>query len=163
MSFAVMNAFVVSSQVFDIDDNGGTTSPSLATVQQYPILCAPGVIDVSGMEFHMAIHRGVATATVVAQAMASAASTVSVVYGDAGTTATGDAGANIMVGGPQFSNGAVDGGWQAHQAVKAAGTTTTDLDADDWISLQAIENATGLLGAVQAGAAFIYGKPGAIN
>jgi len=163
MSFAVMNAFVVSSQVFDIDDNGGTTSPSLATVQQYPIFCAPGVIDVSGMEFHMAIHRGVATATVVAQAMASAASTVSVVYGDAGTTATGDAGANIMVGGPQFSNGAVDGGWQAHQAVKAAGTTTTDLDADDWISLQAIENATGLLGAVQAGAAFIYGKPGAIN
>ena len=163
MSFAVMNAFVVSSQVFDIDDNGGTTSPSLATVQQYPIFCAPGVIDVSGMEFHMAIHRGVATATVVAQAMASAASTVSVVYGDAGTTATGDAGANIMVGGPQFSNGAVDGGWQAHQAVKAAGTTTTDLDADDWISLQAIENATGLLGAVQGGAAFIYGKPGAIN
>ena len=163
MSFAVMNAFVVSSQVFDIDDNGGTTSPSLATVQQYPIFCAPGVIDVSGMEFHMAIHRGVATATVVAQAMASAASTVSVVYGDAGTTATGDAGANIMVGGPQFSNGAVDGGWQAHQAVKAAGTTTTDLDADEWISLQAIENATGLLGAVQAGAAFIYGKPGAIN
>ena len=163
MSFAVMNAFVVSSQVFDIDDNGGTTSPSLATVQQYPIFCAPGVIDVSGMEFHMAIHRGVATATVVAQAMASAASTVSVVYGDAGTTATGDAGANIMVGGPQFSNGAVDGGWQAHQAVKAAGTTTTDLDADDWISLQAIENATVLLGAVQAGAAFIYGKPGAIN
>ena len=58
MSFAVMNAFVVSSQVFDIDDNGGTTSPSLATVQQYPIFCAPGVIDVSGMEFHMAIHRG---------------------------------------------------------------------------------------------------------
>jgi hypothetical protein len=163
MSFPVMNAHVSSSQVFDIDDNGATTMPSLATVQQYPIFAAPGVVDVSGMEFHIAIHRGTATATVVAQAMASAASTVSIVYGDGGTTATGDAGANIMVGGAQFSNGAVDGGWGAHQAVKAAGTTTTDLDADDWINMQAIENATGLLGAVQAGAAFIYGKPGAIN
>ena len=161
MSFAAVNRHIVSTQVIEVAEGAGTTISFLATGSHYPIFETPGVVDVSGMEFHIGILRSGATA--VTQVLASAGSTFALVFGDAGTTATGDTGAdNVLTNEDDFSN-TLTGWYTVHQARKAGGTSTTDLDADDWVNIQAVANATGLVGSVIAGAAFIYGKPGAIN
>ena len=169
MSFPAMNAQVVSTEVFDM--TGPTAEgahPFLATASQYPLLCVPGVVDVTGIEFHLALVRTAAT-VIGQQTLGSADNTLRFAFGDTGTTATGTASGNHLyhaattesdLGG--LSN-ARTGGFDSHEGAKAAGTSTTDLDADDWVTLHIVANATQVAGAVQTGMSFVYGKPGAIN
>ena len=164
MAFPTMNAMVASTEVYDIANNAATSHAFLPTLAVFPIAPVPGVVDVSGMEMHVALVIGLGTATdgSKVQTTASGASTVEIIFGDGGTTATADPGGALLEGGEAFSN-TVTGGFTLHQGFKGVGTSTTDLDADDWVSLQALANTTALVGAVTAGFAFVYGKPGAIN
>jgi len=116
------------------------------------------------MELCGALIVGLGTATdgSKVQTTANGASTVEIVWGDGGTTATLDPGANLLEGGDIFSNTRT-GGFTVHEGVRGAGTSTTDLDADDWVTLHIVANATQVAGAVQTGMSFVYGKPGAIN
>lgn len=173
MSFPTMNAGVVSTEIMDLSNAAGSGGiPFLATARQIAIAPLPGVVDVSGMEFHMAIN--LTSATAPAQTLASAGSTVAFAFGDAGTTATGTASGNHLYI-PATTQVGADGstlvgmfnartnGYTVHEGVKSTGTSTTDLDADDWVSLHMIANATGLAGMITTGFAFVYGKPGQIN
>ena len=109
--------------------DAGSSHTFLSTGTYWPVANVPGVVDVTGMEFAIAMLAE--AATTVGQDLASGASTVELTFFD----------------------------------METAGTSTTDLDADDWINLGVIANATGVarVGAVLAGVNFVYGKPGAIN
>jgi hypothetical protein len=167
MGFPAINAHVTSQTLWPHDCNAQTSQLYLLTGAVYPLFSTPAIVDVSGMEFALGLLQdATATAdpTVVLQSIASGASTVEILFGDGGTTATTDPGANYLTNADDFSN-TVAGGYTAHGARVAAGTSTTDLDADDWVSLEAVANITGAagIGAVVAKTAFIYGKPAAIN
>ena len=153
MGFPAINAHVTSQTLWPHDCNAQTSQLYLLTGAVYPLFSTPAIVDVSGMEFALGLLQdATATAdpTVVLQSIASGASTVEILFGDGGTTATTDPGANYLTNADDFSN---------------TGTSTTDLDADDWVSLEAVANITGAagIGAVVAKTAFIYGKPAAIN
>ena len=161
LGFPVINAHVQALQLTNVGiGGGGTALMFLPTAIQYPLFSTPGVVDVSGMELAVALHG--TAATTPAQTTGSAASTVELVFADAGTTATADGGDAPLHDGDKFSNTRA-GGWTTHEAVMANATSTTDLDADDWVSLEVVANATALVGQIGVKAAFIYGKPGAIN
>jgi hypothetical protein len=164
MSFPTMNAQSVSIEAIDIANNAVTSHAFLPTLAVFPIAAVPAVVDVSGMELVGALIVGLGTATdgSKVQTTASAGSTLEIVWGDGGTTATADPGANLLEGGDIFSNTRA-GGFTVHEGVRGAGTSTTDLDADDWVNMQALANTTAIAGAVTIGFNFVYGKPGAIN
>lgn len=165
MSFPPTNAHVVSMQVQDWDESAGTGQFHLETGIQHPLFNTPGVVDVSGMEFAIAINQVAGTG--LEQTIASGASTVEFRFGDGGTTATQTASANHLASsaatGVDFSNSRT-GGWTTHEAVSGLGTSTTDLDADDWVLLHTIANLTTAegIGSVHVKVAFIYGNPSAI-
>jgi hypothetical protein len=125
-------------------------------------MSTPGVVDVSGMEFALAILQEAATG--VTQTVASGASTVEFQFGDVGTTATGTASGNHLINSDDLSN-TITGGWTLHQARTAVGTSTTDLDADDWVALHTVANLTTTegVGAAVVKVAFLYGKPGSLS
>jgi hypothetical protein len=111
----------------------------------------------------LAISLVTEAGTTETQDLASGASTLELTFFDYGTTATG-ASTSVLGGADAFSN-TPTGGYTVHQGKKTDGTSTTDLDADDWVALGVVANATGVAfpGAIIAGAAFIYGIPGDIN
>ena len=152
-----MNGMVVSTNVLDVSVSSATNHLYLSTAKEFPLFSVPHAVDVSGMELAMAFVQS--ANTVLTQTIASAASTLEIVVGDAGTTGTGN---TAIMGGDDFTNDR-DGGFTLHEAVKASPTGTTDLDADDWLVAGIIANATNLAGAVQMEGAFIYGIPGVIS
>ena len=151
-----MNGMVVSTNVLDVSVSSATNHLYLSTAKEFPLFSVPHAVDVSGMDLAMAFVQS--ANTVLTQTIASAASTLEIVVGDAGTTGTGN---TAIMGGDDFTNDR-DGGFTLH-AVKASPTGTTDLDADDWLVAGVIANATNLAGAVQMEGAFIYGIPGGIS
>ena len=159
MSFPVMNAQVAHSQVIEVLGDSATALPFLSTGTYHPQFNVPAPVDVTGMELAIALLYE--SATTITQVLASAASTLELTFFDMGTTATGGT-TNVLGGADAFSN-TTTGGYTVHEAKKTDGTSTTDLDADDWVTLGIIANATTIAGSVHAGAAFIYGVPGDIN
>lgn len=165
MGFPIMNAH---SQMSFLTGRviSATTDPDahffLPTGTVYPLFATPAVIDVTGMEFALALVGESATSQ--AQDLASGASTWEVAFMDMGSTATGGT-TNVLGGADGFSNTRT-GGYTVHEGISGVvGTSTTDLDADDWTVLQVINNATGAdgVGTIIAGANFVHGKPAAIN
>ena len=156
MALPVMNAHVVSTPVFDINNSSATTHWHLSTAKDYALFAVPHAVDVSGME--LAIQFSAAANTLLTQTIASAASTLELVVVDAGTAASGAA---AIQSGDDFSNTRA-GGFTTHEAVSASPSGTTDLDADDWLNLNVVANATNIAGVVQVQAKFIHGIPAAI-
>lgn len=158
--FPAMNAFHTQSILFGIVS---TTSPVLLLkAGAYPFFNTPAVVDVSGMEFGVAIV--LAGDTIPGQTIASGATTVVFLHYDGGTTATNATGTNnLMSGALAFSN-SVTGGWTVHQNRTGVGTSATDLDADDWVMVEVanISGAAGFGAALLTGH-WIYGKPAVIN
>ena len=158
MSLPIMNANVVSASAFDLVDANATGIWELVTTKNYALFAVPHAVDVSGMELAMVNTQG--ANTLVTQVIASAASTMILRLVDGGTA---NSGAVAIQGNSDFSN-ARAGGWLTHEAVLAAPTGTTDLDSNDWLSLDVVANATGTtgVGVVQVQASFVTGIPGAI-
>lgn len=159
MSFPYMNAMSVSRLLTGVQAAAASTVNFLTT-GQHNLFSVPGVVDVSGMEFSMSPSNLANTAGT--RVVASAASTAVVTFSDGG--ATGDAtGAAVLFSQDNMSN-SLTGGFPTNSPIDAAGSSTTDLDADDWVNFRVVQNATGaLLGGVNAAVSYIYGKPGAIN
>ena len=162
MSFSIMNANVVSTFVGDVGIGGADTPfMMLPTGNAYPLFSTPGVVDVTGMEF--AISLVTVANTAKTQTIASVASTLELMIGDGGTTATAAASDNFLIDADSFSN-TVTGGWTIHEAKTAGGaTTSTDLDSDDFVNLHITANASDIAGAVMVKAAYVNGKPGSIS
>ena len=156
MALPVMNAHVVSTPVFDINNASPTTQWQLSTAKDYALFAVAHAVDVSGME--LAIQFSAAANTLLTQTIASGASTLSLIVVDAGTAASGAA---AIQAGTDFNNNK-EGGFTTHEAVSASPSGTTDLDADDWLNLNVVANATDIAGVVQVQAKFIHGIPGAI-
>lgn len=160
MSFPYANEH--SQSVFWVDDPAG----SATGVQELRAgLILPGFMmgrpmDVSGSEIAIAVVK--AAGSGVVQAIASGTTTVVVKPYDGGTSATNATGTNNLFAVTDFSN-SVTGSWTVHQSRKAVGTTTTDLDADDWIMLDIAANLTTSagIGALLMATFFVYGVPGA--
>ena len=156
MALPIMNAHVVSTSVFDINNSSATTEWQLSTAKDYALFAVPHAVDVSGME--LAIQFSAAANTLLTQTIASAASTLELVVVAAGTAASG---AVAIQSGDDFSNTRA-GGFTTHEAVSASPSGTTDLDADDWLNMNVVANASDIAGVVHFQAKFIYGIPAAI-
>ena len=158
MSFPYMNEDSVSVTLVDL---GGTATPQLGLLPQaFPAFEMARPMDVSGMELAIAVGHDASTG--VTKSIASGTTTVVFKPYDGGTSATNATGTNNLFAVTDFSN-SITGGWTVHQARKAVGTSTTDLDADDWVNLDVAANlsGTGGFGEVVMSAYFIYGTPGA--
>jgi hypothetical protein len=159
MSFPYMNAMSVSRLLTQTYSNDNPTSHSMLTTGQHNLFSVPGVVDVSAMEFSMSLSA--LASTLLTRVLASAASTAVVTFSDGG--ATGDAtGAAVLFSQDSMSN-SLTSGFEANVPLDVTGTSSTDLDADDWVNFRVVQNATGLIGGVNAVASYIYGKPGGIN
>ena len=158
MAFPSNNA-EIAGRLFGNIANNAVTSHAFLLTGQHNWFSTPAVIDVSGMEIAMSIEQE--AATTVTRTTASAASTAVFTLSDGG--ASGDAtGAAILVSGDSFSN-SITSAFLTNVPIDAAGTSTTDLDADDWVNFRAIQNATNLVGTMNVTVAYVYGKPGVIN
>lgn len=110
---------------------------------------APGVVDVSGMEFTFALATTKAAAS---------ASVFTIQCTDGGTTGTA-AGALFTAITNSPSSGTA---WTDLTVRNQAGTSATDLDADDLVNLVTTTAGTAATG-LSVATAYIVGKPGAIN
>lgn len=158
MSFPYMNVHTVSKTLWS--PNSASADPHLQMQSgQFNWFSVPAVVDVSGMEFSIAVEwdatignaRGAATGAAVIELGASDggptgdATTVAVLFTDLNNTPTSQFAANVPV--------------------DVAGTSGTDLDADDWVNIHvntAVSGTTGA-GAANYNVAYIYGKPGGVS
>ena len=157
MSFPYANEHSASVTLFGVASEA-TTSPMLKALA-YPGFEVPRAVDVSGMELAVAI--GSAAATTAANSIASGTTTVVVKPYDGATSASAATDNNELFAVTDFSN-SLTGGWTAHQGRKAVGTSTTDLDADDWVNIDVAANISGAagIGELIVAAFFLYGVPG---
>ena len=158
MSFPAMNAQSVTKRFV----GGSNPAAAVCTAGQLPsgphnLLSVPGVVDVSGMEFSL----GIAADSISGQGTLAAGSTsaISITLSDGG--ATGDNTTVAVLATAITSTVA----WADTTPKDVAGSSATDLDADDWINLHltAVTTTTEGAGQVDVALAYIYGKPGAIN
>ena len=166
MSFPAANAHVVASSLGygrgNSDSNAAGTAFELVS---HPLFQVPAVVDVSGMELAIATQLDGLTGT--GQTIATGSTTLLYKPHDGNTNAGGATGNNSFFAATDFSNSATGtSSWTvAHGAMRAVGTSTTDLDADDWVNIHvntAVSGTTGA-GAADYNVAYLYGKPGGIN
>lgn len=164
MAFPTMNARVATPLL----NHGWETGNSGNKVElhniEHGLFQVPAVVDVSGLE--LAIAMVVDASTGLTQTIASGATTLTFKPYDGNTNASAATDNNELFAAEDFSNSNTGSSsfTVVHGAMRAVGTSTTDLDADDWVNID-ILNPTGAggFGVGQVSAAFIYGKPAVIN
>lgn len=168
MSFPYKNAHSISQAFWDLKESGPTSTIMFLPTGMYNMAQVPGVVDVSGMEFSFALEYTSITGTPV-RFISSLATTA--VFGMADGGPTGDATAAALLFASTgddaiWSSSVADGGLgnsaSPNQPLDAAGSSATDLDADDWLNLRVLSNATGLVGSVIVNVNYVYGKPAGI-
>jgi SpoU rRNA methylase family enzyme len=125
---------------------------------QYNMFSVPSVVDVSAMEFSIAVEWD----ATIANARGSASGDGVVELGASDGGASGDA-TTVALLFADISDSV--NSFAANVPADAAGTSATDLDADDWVNIHvntAVSGTTGA-GAADYNVAYIYGKPGGIN
>lgn len=164
MSFPYMNAHGISMTYTGLQGGSASAAPFIAT-GMHNMAQLPDVVDVSAMEFAFSVEQTANTGARVGFAN-TGASTAQFVMADGGPTGDATAAAALFTIGT-WSNG-LDGSLGAtatpNMPLDAAGTSTTDLDADDWLNFRAVTTVTGAAGVGNAhiNANYIYGKPGSI-
>jgi hypothetical protein len=109
----------------------------------------PLVVDVSGMEFAFSLGTTKAAASASIFTM---------------TAVDGATGATVATTGALFStitNSSGDSAWTALTPRTSNGTSSTDLDADDYVNMNSSSVGTAATGAF-ASVSYIYGKPASI-
>lgn len=131
---------------------------------EYPLFNVSSPVDASGLEF--AIVNIMDATTAGTQTMATGATTVVAKPYDGATTAAAASGNNELFAATDFSNTVTGANsWTgAHAAAKHVGTSTTDLDADDWVNLDwaVVLTGTGGIGDTGWAAFFVHGVPGSV-
>ena len=138
MGFPYGNVKGISVTLMGVASEATTTAMLKALA--YPGFRVNRPVDVTGME--IAIADALAAATTAANSLVSAASTVVLKPYDGATSGSAATDNNELFGTGDFSN-SLTGGWTAHGSVRAVGTSTTDLDADDWVNLDVAANISG--------------------
>jgi hypothetical protein len=156
MSVPAMNAKTVSMEI-----TGFTHTTIIANFKiasgQYNLFSVPGVVDVSAIEASIASLYSAGTT----RGAVTGAATIEVNLTDGGPTgdATGIAALYAI------DTNTVTASFAQNVPVDSAGTSTTDLDADDWVNFHANTGSTGTtaLGIAQVTVGYLYGKPASIN
>ena len=150
-------SFTLGNHVMD-----GTTNGSIIEPDQYLGFHVPRPVDVSGLQVGLGINLAGGTPVAAGVGIPSGTTTVVMNPYDGGTTGSAPSGTNNLFGNDDFSN-SIAGGWTFHSAQNAIGTSTTDLNADDWVNIDFAANITGVGGFGQAvfSAHILYGVPGA--
>ena len=110
----------------------------------------PSVVDVSGMEFAFSLGTTKAAAS-------ASIFTMTVVDGGA----TGELVATTASLFSTITNSSGDSAWTALTPRTSNGTSSTDLDADDYVNMNSSTVGTAATGAF-ASVSYIYGKPASI-
>jgi hypothetical protein len=158
MSFPYMNS-MQQSRLFWSPASASADPHLQMQSGQYNFASVPGVVDVSAMEFSIAVEWDATIAN--ARGLVTGASVAELGASDGGPT--GDA-TTVSALFADLTN-AVTARWLANVPVDVAGTSTTDLDADDWVNIHvntAVSGTTGA-GAADYSMSYIYGKPAGIN
>ena len=163
MAYPYLNAENISGVL--PHPQGSVNTCGLAPVSgEYPLFQVSSPVDASGLEF--AIVNVMDATTVGSQAMVTGTTTVVYNPYDGATTAAAASANNNLFGNDDYSNSATGANtWTgAHNAAKHVGTSTTDLDADDWVNLDAavVLTGTGGIGDTGWSAFFVHGVPGAV-
>ena len=160
MSFPYNNAQSVSMSYLNIEEAGSTTIAMIQT-GAHNMFTTPAPVDVSAMEFAMALEQMSVTGLV--RTLASAASTAVFHMADGGPSGDPTTVAVLhAVGDAAAWSNSLTGYFTLNKPADVAGTSATDLDSDDWVNFHVKANATGLVGAAIVTANYIYGKPGTI-
>ena len=160
MAFPVMNAQVVSRLVGEGNINNTVTHiVKELTTGAHNLFSVPAVVDVSGMEFSLGVVSDNTDGS-AGLAAETGASAFRPAMSDGGTAGVGTAILFDNSGG--LSSSAVYTAYTPHYAT---GTSTTDLDADDWVNLRVTSNGATVAGAgfVNTQVSYVYGKPGSIS
>ena len=159
MSFPYMNAQEVARLFWS--PASASADPHLQMQSgQYNMFSVPSVVDVSAMEFSIAVEWD----ATIGNARGSASGDGVVELGASDGGPTGDA-TTVALLFADISDSASLAIFAANIPADVAGTSTTDLDADDWVNIHvntAVSGTTGA-GAADYNVAYIYGKPGGIN
>ena len=154
--FPTMNAKTQSRQV-----HLGTSSSATAVLEQLTtgpmnLFSVPGVVDVSGMEFSIGVYDSTSGAAGLA---AQTGSVLQVTFSDGGPSGDNTAVAVLFTA---LTNTVA---WTETIPRDAAGSSATDLDADDWVNFHYVAKTATIpgIGMADAVAHYVYGKPGAIN
>ena len=160
MSFPAMNA---KSVVYSVSSATGlTTTGILGTLATgpYNLFSVPAVVDVSGMEYSFSVvsDSSSGAAGIQVETHDNSRNQIALSYGGP----TGD-NTTVSVLAADITNTAT--AFTDTQPRDVSGTSTTDLDADDWVNLHIVKQAAGVAGIGQAHVSvnYIYGKPGSIN
>lgn len=158
--FPTMNAQSVTKRF------AGATGPSTTTVigniatGPHNLLSVPAVVDVSGMEYSLGVaHDGLGVAGLSEASVAASQAAIALSDGGpSGDNTTVAILAAVLV--PATASPFIDSVPQ-----DVTGTSTTDLDADDWVNFHVTVQPTTItgVGAADVALAYIYGKPGSIN
>ena len=139
MSFNYTNAHTNSQAV--------TGAQGSANINWFKV---SGVVDVTAMEFTFGLGTTEAAAS-------ASIKTFTVVDGGA----TGELVATTAALTASQANATADSNWTAVTPRRATGTSSTDLDADDYVNVVYTDVGTATTGA-HTGASWIYGKPATI-
>jgi hypothetical protein len=160
MSFPTMNA----QSVFGLFTNHATWATAETSARNevltgpFNLLNVPAVVDVSGIEYSFGVEADGAGAAGIG-ASTHDNSLLSVALSDGG--ATGD---NTTV---SVLATAITSSTAFTDTVPrdVSGTSSTDLDANDWVNFHVVAQPTSVVGAAAIGVHlnFIYGKPASIN
>jgi hypothetical protein len=156
MAFPIMNAQSITKTIAHLSVATTTGHGKMLDTGPINVMSVPGVIDVSGMEFSIGLWRDSISGSVTLMAQ-TGGSQVKVTLSDGG--ATGDAKSILAT---ELSNTAA---FAASVPKDTTGTSTTDLDADDWVNFHVTAQPTTVSGmsAAHLALSYLYGKPAAIN
>jgi hypothetical protein len=156
MTFPAMNAKTVSSVWFPGTATSGTIAFALATGPMNAF-SVPAVVDVSGMEFSICMVADSITGASLLEAQTG--STLGLAFSDGGPT-----GDNTTVT-VLFSALTNTVAFDDTVPRDVSGSSTTDLDADDWVNFHITAQTTTVAkaGVVRGVVSYLYGKPAAIN
>jgi hypothetical protein len=158
MSFPYMNAQSVSRTVSR--GVAATTTGIAASIPTgpYNLFSVPGTVDVSAMEMSIGVIADSISGSTILAIQTGSPLTVSFSDG-------ANCGANTTVSLLVAAIGNTVAAFADTIPQDMAGTSTTDLDADDWVNFHVTANPTTIpgVGVYGVNVNYIYGKPGAIN
>jgi hypothetical protein len=163
MGFPTNNAMTVGRLVHRSTASSVTGIAEAIGTGQHNLFSVPAVVDVSGMEFSMGIEADAGSGTPGLAAVTGDASALSVAFNDGGPTGNNATAGLLFAATVQLTTSTTT--WTAQVPHDAAGTSTTDLDADDWVNFIVSAQPTSEVGAASMSTVvnYIYGKPGTIN
>lgn len=160
MSFPSANAHSFTRWIQRLTAATTTGVVEALATGQHNVFTPTGVVDVSGMEFSTYFVADSISGTGTKDADATDASLTAIAFSDGGPSGDG-AVAELFAA----SSNTTSVAWALNVPRDSAGTSTTDLDADDWVNFYQKTTPTTVAGMAAAALAcnYIYGKPGSIH